>query len=72
VLFGEEDILINNIAWALRTLPVFGTTETEVFGCSPSMSMTLLQPQFAVLKGKLMRRSMPSVRKHSTIADLWK
>jgi nucleoside-diphosphate-sugar epimerase len=24
VLFGEEDILINNIAWALRTLPVFG------------------------------------------------
>ena len=25
VLFGEEDILINNIAWALRHLPVFGT-----------------------------------------------
>ena len=25
VLFGKEDILINNIAWALRTLPVFGT-----------------------------------------------
>lgn len=24
VLFGEEDILINNIAWVLRTLPVFG------------------------------------------------
>ena len=24
VLFGEEDILINNIAWALRTFPVFG------------------------------------------------
>jgi uncharacterized protein YbjT (DUF2867 family) len=24
VLFGKEDILINNIAWALRTLPVFG------------------------------------------------
>ena len=24
VLFGTEDILINNIAWALRTLPVFG------------------------------------------------
>jgi uncharacterized protein YbjT (DUF2867 family) len=24
VLFGREDILINNIAWALRTLPVFG------------------------------------------------
>lgn len=24
VLFGHEDILINNIAWALRRLPVFG------------------------------------------------
>ncbi len=24
VLFGAEDILINNIAWALRRLPVFG------------------------------------------------
>src|SRR4029077_17841147 len=24
VLFGGEDILINNIAWALRHLPVFG------------------------------------------------
>jgi NADH dehydrogenase len=25
VIFGEEDILINNIAWFLRHLPVFGT-----------------------------------------------
>jgi uncharacterized protein YbjT (DUF2867 family) len=25
VLFGKEDILINNITWALRHLPVFGT-----------------------------------------------
>ena len=24
MLFGKEDILTNNIAWALRTLPVFG------------------------------------------------
>ncbi len=24
VLFGDEDILVNNIAWALRRLPVFG------------------------------------------------
>ena len=24
VLFGKEDVLINNIAWMLRTLPVFG------------------------------------------------
>lgn len=29
VLFGKEDILINNIAWALRRLPVFG-----VFGAA--------------------------------------
>lgn len=28
VLFGKEDVLINNIAWALRRFPVFG-----VFGC---------------------------------------
>ncbi|MHC4067604.1 MAG: Rossmann-fold NAD(P)-binding domain-containing protein, partial [Planctomycetota bacterium] len=24
ILFGKEDILVNNIAWALRRLPVFG------------------------------------------------
>ena len=24
ILFGKEDILVNNIAWALRNLPVFG------------------------------------------------
>ena len=24
VLFGKEDVLINNIAWSLRHLPVFG------------------------------------------------
>ncbi len=24
VLFGKEDVLINNIAWTLRTLPIFG------------------------------------------------
>ncbi len=24
VLFGEEDVLVNNIAWALRRMPVFG------------------------------------------------
>ena len=24
VLFGKEDILVNNIAWTLRRLPVFG------------------------------------------------
>jgi len=24
VLFGDEDILVNNIAWLLRNLPVFG------------------------------------------------
>jgi uncharacterized protein YbjT (DUF2867 family) len=28
VLFGKEDVLINNIAWSLRHLPAFG-----VFGC---------------------------------------
>jgi nucleoside-diphosphate-sugar epimerase len=35
VLFGKEDVLVNNIAWSLRHLPVFG-----VFGCGDY----LLQP----------------------------
>jgi uncharacterized protein YbjT (DUF2867 family) len=29
VLFGKEDVLINNIAWALRHLPVFGVVGVD-------------------------------------------
>ena len=56
VLFGREDILINNIAWALRRLPVFG-----VFGDGSY----LLQPicvedlaSLAVSEGKCIDNSV--------------
>lgn len=35
VLFGEEDILINNIAWALRRLPVFGVFGNGAYRLQP-------------------------------------
>jgi NADH dehydrogenase len=35
VLFGREDILVNNIAWALRRLPVFGVFGRGDYGIQP-------------------------------------
>jgi uncharacterized protein YbjT (DUF2867 family) len=35
VLFGKEDILINNIAWVLRRLPVFGVFGTGQYRLQP-------------------------------------
>ncbi len=35
VLFGKEDILINNIAWALRKFPVFGVFGDGEYGIQP-------------------------------------
>jgi len=35
VLFGEEDILINNIAWTLRQFPVFGVFGDGNYGIQP-------------------------------------
>ena len=35
VLFGKEDILINNIAWLLRRLPVFGLPGDGSYKLSP-------------------------------------
>jgi NADH dehydrogenase len=35
VLFGKEDILINNIAWALRRFPVFGLFGNGEYGIQP-------------------------------------
>ncbi len=35
VLFGKEDILINNIAWALRHLPVFGVFGDGAYKLQP-------------------------------------
>jgi len=44
VLFGGEDILINNIAWALRQLPVFG-----VFGAGDYSLQPIHVEDFAAL-----------------------
>lgn len=35
VLFGKEDILINNIAWVLRNLPVFGLPGNGAYRLQP-------------------------------------
>ena len=35
VLFGREDILVNNIAWALRRLPVFGVFGDGAYRLQP-------------------------------------
>ena len=35
VLFGPEDILINNIAWSLRKLPIFGVFGNGNYGLQP-------------------------------------
>jgi NADH dehydrogenase len=35
VLFGKEDILINNIAWLLRKLPIFGLPGDGSYKLSP-------------------------------------
>lgn len=35
VLFGKEDILINNIAWVLRRLPIFGVFGTGQYRLQP-------------------------------------
>jgi NADH dehydrogenase len=35
VLFGEDDILINNIAWMLRRLPIFGVFGDGSYGLQP-------------------------------------
>ena len=35
ILFGKEDVLINNIAWSLRHLPVFGVFGTGDYKLQP-------------------------------------
>lgn len=35
VLFGQSDILVNNIAWALRKLPLFGVFGDGEYGIEP-------------------------------------
>ena len=50
VLFGKEDILINNIAWALRTLPVFGVFGDGQYRLQPIYVKDLAE--LAVEQGK--------------------
>lgn len=47
VLFGKEDILVNNIAWALRRLPIFG-----VFGDGEYMLQPIYVDDLAELAVK--------------------
>jgi nucleoside-diphosphate-sugar epimerase len=47
VLFGKEDVLINNIAWSLRHLPVFG-----VFGSGDYKLQPIYVDDFAALAVK--------------------
>jgi uncharacterized protein YbjT (DUF2867 family) len=50
VLFGKEDILVNNIAWALRRLPVFGVFGDGQYKLQPIHVDDLAQ--LAVEQGK--------------------
>lgn len=50
VLFGKEDILVNNIAWALRNLPVFGVFGDGQYRLQPIYVDDLAQ--LAVKQGK--------------------
>ncbi len=51
VLFGKEDILVNNIAWALRRLPVFGVFGDGNYRLQPIYVDDLAA--LAVAQGKL-------------------
>jgi NADH dehydrogenase len=51
VLFGKEDILVNNIAWALRRLPIFGVFGDGLYQLQPIYVDELAE--LAVDHGKL-------------------
>ena len=51
VLFGKEDILVNNIAWALRRLPIFGVFGDGLYKLQPIYVDDLAQ--LAVEHGQL-------------------
>jgi NADH dehydrogenase len=56
VLFGSEDILINNIAWALRTFPVFFVFGTGKYRLQPIYVGDLAQ--LAVQHGRTMENTV--------------
>ena len=53
ILFGKEDILVNNIAWALRRLPVFGVFGNGQYRLQPIYVDDLAQ--LAVEQGRQTR-----------------
>ena len=65
LLFGKEDILINNIAWLLRRLPIYGVFGNGEYHLQPIYVDDLAS--LAVSQGAA--RSMQSAPKHSAIAS---
>ena len=56
VLFGKEDILVNNIAWALRHVPVFGVFGDGKYKLQPIFVDDLAQ--LAVEQGRLRENTL--------------
>lgn len=56
VLFGKEDILINNIAWALRKLPIIGVFGNGEYRLQPIYVEDLAE--LAVEQGELMENTI--------------
>ena len=65
VLFGKEDILINNIAWALRRLPVFGVFGDGKYRLQPIYVDDLAKLAVEQGQGQENIISTPSDRKYS-------
>ena len=69
VLFGKEDILINNIAWALRHLPVFGVFGDGSYRLQPIYVDDLAELCVAAARGRRTSSSTPSGRRPSPTAS---
>ena len=68
VLFGREDILINNIAWALRRFPVFGVFGGGEYQLQPIYVDDLAE--LAVQQGDSRKRDDDAIdRRHSPIGN---
>ena len=69
VLFGKEDVLINNIAWALRRLPVFGVYGNGEYRLQPIYVDDLAAAAVAKAAKPGTKSCKPSGRRRSPIAD---
>lgn len=63
LLFGREDILINNIAWSCAIFPHSRSSGTGATGCSPSSWTTWPGWRSSRAGKRRIRRSRPSARK---------